>query len=296
MNNSLVSVIVPCYNQAQYLPETLQSVLEQTYTNWECIIVNDGSPDHTEEVAQEWLKKDTRFKYIKKENGGLSSARNAGIEMAKGEYIQFLDSDDILDKRKLEVSLKVLNKSINQPKNIVLTNFRMFVDNSLDSTIPFCNLTSSLFNFRDILLKWDSVFSIPIHCGLFHMNLLYKFKFPQELKAKEDWIMWLQLFQKEPIVTFIDKPLVYYRSNPKGMTNDSKHMHENHMKAIIYIKNIISDKDYTDYLFSELKKKYNENTKLRTTIYNYQNSATYKIAQKLKETFLVKSFFKIIKK
>ena len=100
----LISVIVPCYNQAQYLDECLQSVLDQTYTDWECIIVNDGSPDHTEEIAKKWVEKDTRFIYLFKENGGLSSARNAGIEIAKGEWIQFLDCDDILKKEKFEIS------------------------------------------------------------------------------------------------------------------------------------------------------------------------------------------------
>ena len=83
--NPLVSIIVPCYNQAQFLPEALQSVLEQTHTNWECIIVNDGSPDNTEGVAQEWLVKDSRFKYVYKENGGLSSARNAGLDKVVGD-------------------------------------------------------------------------------------------------------------------------------------------------------------------------------------------------------------------
>lgn len=66
-----VSVIVPCYNQAKYLSEALQSVLDKTYENWECIIVNDGSPDNTEEVAKQWVEKDSRFKYFYKENGGL---------------------------------------------------------------------------------------------------------------------------------------------------------------------------------------------------------------------------------
>lgn len=87
MTNPLISVIVPCYNQAQYLDECLQSVVEQTYPNWECIIVNDGSPDNTEEIALQWTEKDSRFIYIKKENGGLSSARNAGLEIAKGKWI-----------------------------------------------------------------------------------------------------------------------------------------------------------------------------------------------------------------
>ncbi len=98
--NPLISVIVPCYLQAEYLDECLQSVYDQTYSNWECIIVNDGSLDNTEEIAKRWLEKDNRFRYIYKENGGLSSARNAGIREAKGEWIQFLDSDDMIHKSK----------------------------------------------------------------------------------------------------------------------------------------------------------------------------------------------------
>lgn len=89
-----ISIIVPCYNQAQYLDEALQSVLDQTYIHWECIIVNDGSVDNTEEAAKKWVERDSRFKYIKKENGGLSSARNYGISNAKGIYILPLDADD----------------------------------------------------------------------------------------------------------------------------------------------------------------------------------------------------------
>jgi glycosyltransferase involved in cell wall biosynthesis len=77
--NPKISVIVPCYNQAIYLDECLQSVLDQTHENWECIIVNDGSTDHTEETAKKWTEKDARFIYIYKKNGGLSSARNAGL-------------------------------------------------------------------------------------------------------------------------------------------------------------------------------------------------------------------------
>lgn len=107
---NLISIIVPCYNQAQFLESCLQSVLEQSYENWECIIVDDGSPDNTEEVAKVWTKKDNRFKYIYKENGGLSSARNAGINVAKGDYIQLLDSDDLFEKNKLQIQIDVFLK------------------------------------------------------------------------------------------------------------------------------------------------------------------------------------------
>ena len=88
-NNSLISVIVPSYNQVQFLTETLESVLYQTYPHWECIIVNDGSTDNTEEVALMYCDKDKRIKYYYKTNGGLSSARNEGLRHIKGDNIQF---------------------------------------------------------------------------------------------------------------------------------------------------------------------------------------------------------------
>ena len=293
MNNPKISIIVPCYNQAQFLDEALQSVLEQTYQNWECIIVNDGSTDSTEKIARNWAAKDSRYFYFYKENGGLSSARNLGLDSAKGNYIQFLDSDDFLNNRKLELSLNELKTFEN---NIVISNFRMFTDNPENSTSAYCNLLPELLNFRSVLLKWDTAFSIPIHCGLFESKLFKDFRFPEELKAKEDWIMWLSLFQKEIQVSFIDKPLVYYRVHKKSMTNSAKFMQENHLKAIIYIKNIIPEKEYIEYLCFELLHKYSETEKLRTTIYNYQNSATYKMAQKIKATVFSKYFFQISKK
>ena len=118
----LISIIIPCYNQVAFLPETLQSVLDQSYEHWECIIVNDGSLDNTEEVALEWCQKDSRFNYLKKENGGLSSARNAGLKIAKGEYIQFLDSDDILEKDKLLQQSSFFQTNI----DIIVSGYRYF--------------------------------------------------------------------------------------------------------------------------------------------------------------------------
>src|SRR5688572_19542177 len=94
MDMPLVSIIVPCYNQAHYLKEAIESVQAQTYQNWECIIVNDGSPDDTEERALELLKKDNRLHYYKKENGCVAAARNFGIANANRQYFLRLDADD----------------------------------------------------------------------------------------------------------------------------------------------------------------------------------------------------------
>ena len=107
----LVSIIIPCYNQGQYLNETLMSVYVQTYENWECIIINDGSTDRTDEIAKSWEARDKRFKYYFKKNSGVSSTRNFGILKAAGSYLQFLDSDDLLDARKIEFSINEINKS-----------------------------------------------------------------------------------------------------------------------------------------------------------------------------------------
>lgn len=117
-----ISIIVPCYNQGQFLNECLTSILNQKFTDWECIIVNDGSPDETDEIAKSWLLKDERFVYISKENEGLSMARNSGLKIAKGNWIQFLDCDDLIEENKLLESSKFFNQGI----DIIISGYRYF--------------------------------------------------------------------------------------------------------------------------------------------------------------------------
>lgn len=93
----LISVIVPCYNVEKYLDQCVQSIVDQTYTNLEIILVDDGSPDRVPEMCDEWAKKDSRIVVVHKSNGGLSDARNAGLDICTGEYIAFVDSDDFID-------------------------------------------------------------------------------------------------------------------------------------------------------------------------------------------------------
>ncbi len=107
----IISVVVPCYNHAEYLNESVGSVLAQTFQNWECIIVDDGSQDNTESVARQLSQKDARIKYLHKTNGGLSDARNKGIEAAKGEFILPLDADDKISSTYMEAALQVLSES-----------------------------------------------------------------------------------------------------------------------------------------------------------------------------------------
>ena len=98
----LISVIVPVYNVAEYLPECVDSICNQSYKNLEIILVDDGSTDNSGKICDEYAKKDLRIKVIHKENGGLSDARNTGIEIAQGEWISFVDSDDLISNHMYE--------------------------------------------------------------------------------------------------------------------------------------------------------------------------------------------------
>ncbi|VNX98984.1 putative glycosyltransferase [Streptococcus pneumoniae] len=111
MENELISIVVPIYNVENYLRMCLDSIQNQTYQNFECLLINDGSPDHSSKICEEFVEKDSRFKYFEKANGGLSSARNLGIEcLGGGAYITFVDSDDWLEHDALDRLYGALKK------------------------------------------------------------------------------------------------------------------------------------------------------------------------------------------
>ena len=111
MDNPLISVVVPVYNVEEFLDDCIRSIVNQTYTNLEIILVDDGSTDQSPEICDEWMRRDPRIKVIHKSNGGLSSARNIGIEQATGEYLGFVDSDDYIYPQMYEYLLMLLAKS-----------------------------------------------------------------------------------------------------------------------------------------------------------------------------------------
>lgn len=108
MSEPLISIIVPVYNTEKYLSKCIESILAQTYTNFELILVDDGSPDRCPGICDEYAEKDTRIKVIHKENGGVSSARNCGLDIASGEYIGFVDSDDYIEPEMYEKMLHTI--------------------------------------------------------------------------------------------------------------------------------------------------------------------------------------------
>ncbi len=294
-NNVLVSIIVPCYNQAQFLDAALQSVLRQTYANWECIIVNDGSPDHTEQVAEKWVEKDFRFKYVYKENGGLSSARNAGLDFAKGDYIQFLDSDDCIARTKLELSLQHLNLAKSKVVKVVISNFRMFVDNPLNTVVPYCNLNNQLFNFDSLLYHWEESFTIPIHCGFFDAMLFKSFRFPEDLRAKEDWVMWVSFFHIDCKTIFIDEPLAFYRRNPESMQSTSD-MLPDFIKACDYFKHYLSGEEYRKFSLVLITRYYKSNEDYKNRWIGIKNSNTFQTGLMIKKILKKIGILKLFKR
>ena len=119
----LISIIVPVYNVEKYLNRCIESIVAQTYTNLEIILVNDGSPDNSAQICESWREKDNRITILHKENGGLSDARNKGLEVANGEYVSFIDSDDFVHSLYIE-ALYTMCKNTNT--KIAVCNFRRF--------------------------------------------------------------------------------------------------------------------------------------------------------------------------
>ena len=127
MENQLISIIVPVYNVEEYLKQCLDSILGQTYRNWELILVNDGSTDSSGLICQEYAEKDARFRYFEKENGGQSEARNYGIEQAQGEYLTFVDSDDWVTETYIE---ELYSKLRHYNADISITNYFIFQESN----------------------------------------------------------------------------------------------------------------------------------------------------------------------
>lgn len=230
-----MSIIVPCYKQAHFLQESLQSVIEQTYQDWECIIVNDGSPDHTDEEARAWFKKDTRFHYIEQENGGLSSARNAGIKESEGTFILPLDADDILHKHFLERLVSELEEN---KELAIITPYSKFFEGSKDNVV------------NELKPNGDS-YPYLLYVNQLVATSLYRKQCWEEVggydetmkKGFEDWEFWLAITKRGWKYKVVEESLFYYRKAKNSMlvttiSQDAEHVKEYimHKHRDIYIK------------------------------------------------------------
>ncbi|WP_299385027.1 glycosyltransferase family A protein [uncultured Lacinutrix sp.] len=177
-----ISIIIPCYNTEDTLDETLNSVLEQDFKSWEAIIINDGSPDDVEKVALKWEKKDSRFKYFKKSNGGLGTARNFGIQKSQGEFILPLDSDNKIKSNFASKAISIFNAKADI--GVIYGDALYFGDK---------DGRWSVGNFNPIALLEANYIDA---CALYRKTLYdetkgYDSNLPYQ--GHEDWDFWLQV-------------------------------------------------------------------------------------------------------
>ena len=258
-NKPLVSIIMPAYNAEKTIVESIESVLRQTYRNWELIVVNDGSKDSTSEVVL--AINDERVRLIEQENGGVANARNNGINNSTGEYIAFLDSDDLWVEEKLERQLGTIEGGEHK---MCFAKTWCFRENSNQTSDCFVNVSLD-FDDRDKILIYDF---IPILTVLLAKDVLDEVGyFDETLRGVEDWDLWIRVLQKYDVV-YLDEFLAKYRISSIGLSgNFEKHFIE---EEKVWMKHIdLYSKEISSYRQWFADKKQTIIAKQNKDIYNF---------------------------
>ena len=213
--NKLISIIIPIYNTETFLRQCVDSVINQTYKNLEIILVDDGSTDNSGKICDEYALKDNRIKVIHKKNGGVSSARNAGLDIAKGDYIGFVDSDDFIEKDMYE---SLLNTIIRTKSQVVVCNWfkgvkNNWIQNKIFPTKEKLTVNEALENFYWCMFCWNKLFDIKI---------IGKIRFPVNCGYGEDISFCLDIYKLCENIICLDKCKYYYRTNYNSALNAHK--------------------------------------------------------------------------
>ncbi|RGX96942.1 glycosyltransferase family 2 protein [Blautia sp. OF03-15BH] len=215
MDNNLVSIIIPAYNVARYLDDCLKSVLNQTYTNLEIIVIDDGSTDKSLEICHSYAAKDKRLKVIHQENAGVSAARNVGLSIMTGKYVLFIDSDDRIEQNMVEILVKEIEE--NEKNDAVFCGYKEFEDEtdriikevvpSKSKRVDRDNGVAEIFGEYATML-WNKMF----RCSIIDKSDL----FDVTLKIGEDELWMVDVLKKANNIMLIGTPLYYYRSRAEG--------------------------------------------------------------------------------
>ena len=232
-SKTLISIIVPIYNVENYLRQCLDSIISQTYQNFECLLINDGSPDNSADICREYVSKDSRFRYFEKENGGVSSARNFGIECSKGQYITFIDSDDWVDSDYLEVLYRAL---IEEQADIAISTYKQF---NMDDNCYYVHsyqrgydrkvfTNAELVDSLPLLYRYDSTYNF-VSCKLVSREILKYIRFNLSTSYGEDMEFWYKLYLTSRKIVYENKDTYIYRTN----NDDSRHFEEEKIRGYI---------------------------------------------------------------
>ena len=230
LNQTLVSVIVPTYNYGHLISETLTSIQSQTYENWECIVVDDGSTDNTGKVVADYSAKDPRIRYIQQENRRQAAARNNGIGHSRGDYVQFLDADDLLECKKLEQQVAFLN--VSPDVDIVYSNVRYF-DNENPAARRVANLNDQPWmplitgTGKEILLPIVRNNIMPVNAPLIRRSIIDNVgSFNERLPPVEDWEYFIRCAAAGKRFHYADSEgsLALVRAHPDSSSSDPRRM------------------------------------------------------------------------
>lgn len=217
--NDLVSVIIPIYNVEKYIDECIESVIQQTYKNIEIILIDDGSKDKCGKICDAYMRQDKRIKVIHKENGGLSDARNKGLDVATGKYITFIDSDDYISKYYIERLLTVLKKEnadiVQTDKTMQKTDFKIIGNKFECKIFSRDEALRSLWNFGDIeVYAWGK---------LYKKELWNMIRFPIG-RINEDACTTYKVIYKSKKIAAIKDALYFYRKNEESIMGKKFYM------------------------------------------------------------------------
>lgn len=215
MKRNMVSVIIPVYNTQEYISECLKSVIRQSYTNLEIIIVNDGATDGSMEIVRNHAKKDSRIKIINQSNKGLAAARNSGIRHASGDWLFFLDSDDYIADDAIET---LLSNALSSHSDMVLSGYLRFTDDGNKQKIPVPEITitgSKKINefFINGKNKYNYVWS-----KLYSKNVFSRIQFPVDKNYEDDYTI-DRISNSVTRFTTVNRPLYYYRQRKTSITH-----------------------------------------------------------------------------
>lgn len=216
MKNDLISIIIPVYKVEKYLEKCIESVLKQTYTNLQIILVDDGSPDNCGKICDEYAKKDSRIEVIHKANGGLSDARNVGISKAKGRYIGFVDSDDYIKEDMYEILLNLIKK---YDADVSICNLYDVIDGNecIRNKENGIREYSRLDILKEVLL--DKNIQSYAWNKLYKKELFDEIKYPIR-KKYEDIGTTFYLFEKCNKIVVTSEPEYYYLKRADSLVNN----------------------------------------------------------------------------
>lgn len=216
MKSPLISIIVPVYKVENYIHTCVDSVIRQSFTNWELLLVDDGSPDNCPAICDDYAQKDTRIKVIHKINGGVATARNLGLDLAQGEYISFLDGDDFWHLEYLQI---LLNLCKMQNADIAQCNYTR----GTAKYFPITRITDDykVFDNYSIFLKGNA--KIVVCFKLYKKHLFDKIRITEKVLFEDDFTTWKWYFKARKIVVTSARLYYYTENNTSTMSMYVKH-------------------------------------------------------------------------